>query len=62
MLMTRTQRQVARRRSTSAKYLESKQYQQQIIPNKKKNIVPEIDFDFEEGCGIIEDNFKGEKR
>ena len=57
--MTKKQRQ-ARRRSTSAKSLELKQYQQKIIPNKKKNIIPDIDFDFEEECGIIEDNLKGE--
>ena len=56
--MTRTQRRISRRRSTSAKSLELKQYQQKIIPNKKKDIVPEIEFDFEEECGIIEDNLK----
>ena len=59
--MTKKQHQV-RRRSTSAKSLELKQYQQKIIPNKKKDIVPEIDFDFEEECGIIEDNMKGESQ
>ena len=60
--MTKTQRRIASRRSTSAKSLELKQYQQKIIPNKKKDIVPEIDFDFEEECGIIEDNMKGESQ
>ena len=60
--MTRTQRRISRRRSTSAKSLELKQYQQKIIPNKKKDIVPEIDFAFEEECGIIEDNMKGESQ
>ena len=59
--MTKKQRQ-ARRRSISAKSLESKQYQQKIIPNKKKDIIPDIDFDFEEECGIIEDNMKGENQ
>ena len=59
--MTKKQRQ-ARRRSTSAKSLELKQYQQRVIPNKKKDIVPDIDFDFEEECGIIEDNTKGESQ
>jgi hypothetical protein len=42
--------------------LELKQYQQKIIPNKKKDIIPDIDFDFEEECGIIEDNLKGESQ
>ena len=60
--MTKTQRRIARRRSTSAKFLELKQYQQRVIPNKKKDIVPDIDFDFEEECGIIEDNLKGESQ
>ena len=58
--MTKTQRRIARRRSTSAKSLELKQYQQKIIPNKKKDIIP--DFDFEEECGIIEDNMEGESQ
>ena len=60
--MTKTQRRIARRRSTAAKSLELKQYQQRVIPNKKKDIVPQIDFDFEEECGIIEDNTKGESQ
>jgi len=59
MLMTKKQRQV-RRRSVSAKALELKQYTHRVIPNKKKNIIPDIDFDFEEECGIIEDNMEGE--
>ena len=58
--MTKSQRRIARRRSTSAKSLELKQYQQRVIPNKKKDIIPDLDFDFEEECGIIEDNLKGE--
>lgn len=57
--MTKKQRQV-RRRSVSAKALELKQYTHRVIPNKKKNIIPDIDFDFEEECGIIEDNMEGE--
>ena len=56
--MTKSQRRIARRRSTSAKSLELKQYQHKIIPNKKKDIIPNLDF--EEECGIIEDNLKGE--
>ena len=58
--MTKTQRRIARRRSTSAKSLELKQYQQKIMPNKKKDIIPDIDFQDEQDCGIIEDNLKGE--
>jgi hypothetical protein len=61
MLMTKKQRQ-ARRRSISAKALELKQYTHRVIPNKKKDIIPDIDFDFEEECGIIEDNLKGESQ
>tara|TARA_R100001224_G_scaffold85606_1_gene54848 strand:- start:249 stop:458 length:210 start_codon:yes stop_codon:yes gene_type:complete len=53
MLMTKKQRQ-ARRRSISAKSLESKQYQQKIIPNKKKNNIPNSDFYFDDECGIID--------
>jgi len=60
--MTKTQRRIARRRSTSAKSLELKQYQQKIMPNKKKNIIPDIDFQDEQDCGIIEDNMKGESQ
>ena len=60
--MTKLQRRIARRRSTSAKSLELKQYQQRVIPNKKKDIIPDLDFDFEEECGIIEDNLKGENQ
>ena len=59
--MTKKQHQV-RRRSASAKALELKQYTHRVIPNKKKNIIPDIDFDFEEECGIIEDNLKGESQ
>ncbi len=59
--MTKKQRQ-ARRRSISAKSLELKQYQHRVIHNKKKDIIPDIDFDFEEECGIIEDNLKGESQ
>jgi hypothetical protein len=51
--MTKKQRQ-ARRRSISAKSLESKQYQQKIIPNKKKNNIPNSDFYFDDECGIID--------
>ena len=51
--MTKKQRQ-ARRRSTSAKSLELKQYQQKIIPNKKKNNIPNSDFYFDDECGIID--------
>ena len=40
--MTKTQRRIARRRSTSAKSLELKQYQQRVIPNKKKDIVADL--------------------
>ena len=58
--MTKTQRRIARRRSTSAKSLELKQFQQKIMPNKKKDIIPDIDFQDEQDCGIIEDNLKGE--
>ena len=58
--MTKTQRRIARRRSTSAKSLELKQYQQKIMLNKKKDIIPDIDFQDEQDCGIIEDNPKGE--
>ena len=58
--MTRTQRRISRRRSTSAKSLELKQYQQKIMLNKKKDIIPDIDFQDEQDCGIIEDNLKGE--
>lgn len=58
--MTKTQRRIARRRSTSAKSLELKQYQQKIMLNKKKDIIPDIDFQDEQDCGIIEDNLKGE--
>ena len=60
--MTKTQRRIARRRSTSAKSLELKQYQHKIIPNKKKNIIPDIDFQDDQECGIIEDNMKGENQ
>ena len=60
--MTRTQRRIARRRSTSAKSLELKQYRQKIIPNKKKNIIPDIDFQDDQEGGIIEDNLKGESQ
>jgi hypothetical protein len=62
MLMTKTQRRIARRRSTSAKSLELKQYQQKIMPNKKKDIIPDIDFQDDQDCGIIEDNMKGESQ
>jgi len=60
--MTKTQRRIARRRSTSAKSLELKQFQQKIMPNKKKNIIPDLDFQDEQDCGIIEDNLKGENQ
>ena len=60
--MTKTQRRIARRRSTSAKSLELKQYQQKIMPNKKKDIIPDIDFQDDQDCGIIEDNLKGESQ
>tara|TARA_R100000781_G_C4074646_1_gene125662 strand:+ start:915 stop:1097 length:183 start_codon:yes stop_codon:yes gene_type:complete len=60
--MTKTQRRIARRRSTSAKSLELKQYQQKIMPNKKKDIIPDIDFQDDQDCGIIEDNMKGESQ
>jgi len=57
--MTKKQRQV-RRRSASAKSLELKQFQQKIMPNKKKDIIPDIDFQDDQEYGIIEDNLKGE--
>ena len=57
--MTKKQHQV-RRRSASAKALELKQYTHRVIPNKKKNIIPDIDFQDDQDCGIIEDNLKGE--
>ena len=60
--MTRTQRRISRRRSTSAKSLELKQYQQKIMHNKKKDIIPDIDFQDDQDCGIIEDNMKGESQ
>ena len=60
--MTKTQRRIARRRSTSAKSLELKQFQQKIMPNKKKNIIPDLAFQDEQDCGIIEDNLKGENQ
>jgi len=60
--MTKTQRRIARRRSTSAKSLELKQFQQKIMPNKKKDIIPDLDFQDEQDCGIIEDNLKGESQ
>ncbi len=59
--MTKKQRQV-RRRSASAKSLELKQYTHRVIPNKKKDIVPDIDFEDDQDCGIIEDNLKGENQ
>ena len=59
--MTKKQRQV-RRRSASAKALELKQYTHRAIPNKKKNIIPDIDFQDDQECGIIEDNLKGESQ
>ena len=59
--MTKKQRQV-RRRSASAKALELKQYTHRVIPNKKKNIIPDIDFQDDQECGIIEDNLKGESQ
>ena len=59
--MTKKQRQV-RRRSASAKSLELKQYIHRVIPNKKKDIVPDIDFQDDQECGIIEDNLKGESQ
>ena len=59
--MTKKQRQV-RRRSASAKSLELKQYTHRVIPNKKKDIVPDIDFQDDQDCGIIEDNLKGESQ
>ena len=58
--MTKTHRHIARRRSTSAKSLELKQFQQKIMPNKKKDIIPDIDFQDDQEYGIIEDNLKGE--
>ncbi len=58
--MTKTHRRIARRRSTSAKSLELKQFQQKIMPNKKKDIIPDIDFQDDQEYGIIEDNLKGE--
>jgi hypothetical protein len=61
MLMTKKQHQV-RRRSASAKSLELKQYTHKVIPNKKKNIIPDIDFQDDQDCGIIEDNLKGESQ
>ena len=60
--MPKTQRRIARRRSTSAKSLELKQFQQKIMPNKKKDIIPDIDFQDDQDCGIIEDNMKGESQ
>ena len=30
--------------------------------NKKKDIIPDIDFQDEQDCGIIEDNLKGENQ
>ena len=60
--MTKTQRRIVRRRSTSAKSLELKQFQQKIMPNKKKDIIPDIDFQDDQDCGIIEDNMKGESQ
>ena len=60
--MTKTQRRIARRRSTSAKSLELKQFQQKIMPNKKKDIIPDLDFQDDQDCGIIEDNLKGESQ
>ena len=59
--MTKKQRQV-RRRSASAKSLELKQYTHKVIPNKKKEIIPDIDFEDDQECGIIEDNMKGENQ
>ncbi len=59
--MTKKQHQV-RRRSASAKALELKQYTHRVIPNKKKNIIPDIDFQDDQDCGIIEDNLKGESQ
>ena len=59
--MTKKQHQV-RRRSASAKALELKQYTHRVIPNKKKNIIPDIDFQDDQDCGIIEDNLKGENQ
>ncbi len=59
--MTKKQHQV-RRRSASAKALELKQYTHRVIPNKKKNIIPDIDFQDGQDCGIIEDNLKGESQ
>ena len=50
--MTKKQRQV-RRRSASAKALELKQYTYSIIPNKKKNIIPDIDFQDDQECGKV---------
>jgi hypothetical protein len=61
MLMTKKQHQV-RRRSASAKALELKQYTHRIIPNKKKEFIPDIDFEDDQDCGIIEDNIKGESQ
>ena len=59
--MTKKQHQV-RKRSASAKALELKQYTHRVIPNKKKNIIPDIDFQDDQECGIIEDNLKGESQ
>ena len=59
--MTKKQHQV-RSRSASAKALELKQYTHRVIPNKKKNIIPDIDFQDDQECGIIEDNLKGENQ
>ena len=59
--MTKKQRQV-RRRSASAKSLELKQYTHRVIPNKKKEFIPDIDFEDDQDCGIIEDNLKGENQ
>ena len=59
--MTKKQHQV-RRRSASAKALELKQYTHRVIPNKKKEFIPDIDFDDDQDCCIIEDNLKGENQ
>ena len=61
MLTTKKQRQVRRRRAY-AKSLELKQHTHRIIPNKKKDIVPDIDLQDDQEWGIIEDNMKGEKQ
>ena len=36
--------------------------EQKIMPNKKKDIIPDIDFQDDQDCGIIEDNMKGESQ